>query len=415
MRYFTGASAPEIKPIPWVAKGLLAQGAGTIIFGQPGVGKSTHVLALVAALVAGKSFGPFAINQKNRVLYIDCDSNWDLTGPLLDAAFRGVGVEGTPEECAYFSPLMDECHDDGELFVLEEKGLEIAKKVREHCADVVILDSLGQAMAGDPDKGMDASLALRLGLNPSRKAGAAVVVIDHATKAGKPGAPPTLIGSQQKRVWCRVSVSLEQKPTGVRWSIDKINAAKWQPFLTNLAFDGREQQPTRIILKYEDKAPDLQVSQMSRPDEVREEVMAALGKGSCRRGVFPRGNPYERVLALLLTEGAIQKDKGRYSVAPKASLPKDRDTVCTTPSTPLGGGGVVQIPDGLHQDLHQDCTSESKNGAKAQEARLERDDLIAPKSTKLAPNPGAVLDSHQEGVSQTAPTSPTLVQKKVRL
>jgi RecA-family ATPase len=69
MKFFTGSNAPTVKPVPWLVPGFLAQGAGTILFGQPGVGKTTHGAALTASLVMGEDFGPFQVLKSCRVLY----------------------------------------------------------------------------------------------------------------------------------------------------------------------------------------------------------------------------------------------------------------------------------------------------------------------------------------------------------
>ena len=95
---FNGLNAPQVRPIPWLVPGFLARGAGTILFGQPGVSKTAHTAILCASLWKGSDFGVFSITeQKFRTLYVDLDGGWDWTAPLFRAAFRGVGLEGLPD------------------------------------------------------------------------------------------------------------------------------------------------------------------------------------------------------------------------------------------------------------------------------------------------------------------------------
>ena len=92
LNVFNGSNAPEVRPIPWLVSGFLARGAGTILFGQPGVSKTAHTAILCAALWRGVDFGAFAASESGlRVLYVDLDGGWDWTAPLFRAAFRGIG------------------------------------------------------------------------------------------------------------------------------------------------------------------------------------------------------------------------------------------------------------------------------------------------------------------------------------
>lgn len=242
LRYFTGDKAPEVKPVDWIVQDLLARGAGTILFGQPGESKTAHAAVLVAQLDQGLDFARQKVLGRYRTLYADLDSGWSWAGQLFRAAFRGVGIEGLPESFAYWSPLDSELEGEALDYSLEFIGPALAAAAKAHRADLVVIDSFGQFMAGDPDKGQDVSIALRTGLNPLRALGAAVLVIDHATKAARvQGASvPTPTGSQQKRAWARFTVALEgvkhEGGRAARWSVDKSNGRHFEPFLTRLRF-----------------------------------------------------------------------------------------------------------------------------------------------------------------------------------
>jgi AAA domain len=266
--------------------------------------------------------------------YVDFDGGWDWNAPLFYAAFRALGIEGLPDDFAYFSPLTEACRDPENtgLITLENMGGEIAQAVLEHRAEIVVLDSLGQAMAGDPNSGQDVALALRLGLNPAREVGASVLVLDHATKAARiAGAGvPTPAGSQQKRAWARVTVALEaegENGHGVRWSIDKTNASPWKPFLTRLEFVSVGDRLDTMTLEFEGEA-----GERSQPEKAGGEIVArktileALATGPKKRGELPNNGTVQRTLKQLLEAGEIvQLARGVYSLPEIALEPEPDD------------------------------------------------------------------------------------------
>lgn len=354
MKFFTGANAPAVKPVPWLVPGFLAKGAGTILFGQPGVGKTTHGVALCAHMVMGKDFGPFKVLKPYRVLYVDFDGGWDWNANLFDAAFRVFHLEKMPEACAYYSPLTEACREpeSSKLISLEGFGDEIAQAVKDHQADVVVLDSLGQSMAGDPNSGQDVALALRLGLNPAREAGAAILVLDHATKAARiAGAGvPTPAGSQQKRAWARVTVALEtEEDRGVRWSIDKTNASPWKPFLTRLDFVNVDDCLDTMTLEFEGDAGErLGKTEPKGSALAVATILEQLKIGPAERKDLPDGGTFDRALKELRESGVISWSKlGRTSIY---SLPVSSDgPEKPTPPHHRFGDGVV-VSNNTHQN-----------------------------------------------------------------
>jgi hypothetical protein len=351
---FNGLNAPEIRPIPWIIQGFLARGAGTILFGQPGVSKTAHTAILCASLWSGSDFGIFPILETGlKVLYVDLDGGWDWTAPLFRAAFRGVGLEGLPKDFYYYSPLTPECFDvnpetgerkETSLVTLEERGSQIAATVKQYQIDLVVVDSLGQFMVGDSNSGQDVSLALRMGLNPARAAGAAVLIIDHATKAARQvgQSVPTPAGSQQKRAWARCTVALEEEDCGgeraTRWTVDKSNAAHFAPFLTKLHFQnsGSGELETLTLELIGD------AGERNKPAEIglggalaaQADILRILSNkpdGIARRKEFTRNGTYEKVLNAMVESGELTNPhRGVYQVCTIAPTPRDVETVQTT-------------------------------------------------------------------------------------
>jgi hypothetical protein len=317
--FFTGSNAPEITPIEWIAKRLLAKGAGTILFGQPGVSKTAHLAILCASLCLGKPFADFAIEKPYKVLYLDFDGGWNWTGSLFKAAFHGAGLEGLPANFLYRSPLTEQCQlPSGVGSSLEKIGDLIANTAKEQKVDVVVVDSLGQGMGGDQNSNQEAALALRIGLNGARAEGASVLVLDHSTKASRIAGEtvPTPSGAQQKRAWARVTVALEQEGEGEdrlsRWSVDKSNAEHFKPFLTRLLFQNDSSgQLDTLRLELIGEAGARQGSQLDQLEIVLGQVRQKLldQGGEVARKEFGYGGTVGRALKMLTESGEIEKHR----------------------------------------------------------------------------------------------------------
>jgi AAA domain len=403
---FNGLSAPEVRPIPWLVPGFLARGAGTILFGQPGVSKTAHTAILCAALWRGVDFGAFVASESSlRVLYLDLDGGWDWTAPLFRAAFRGVGLEGLPETFFYYSNLTPECFEidadtnepkEPGLIGLEELGARIAATVKAYGIDLVITDSLGQFMLGDSNSGQDVSLALRLGLNPARAAGAAVLVIDHATKASRqPGQGiPTPAGSQQKRAWARCTVALEEEEhngeRATRWSVDKSNAEHFEPFLTKLHFQNSNagQLETLTLELLGDAGERNKPADIGGELGARRKILERLAEGEARRKDFPKTGTFDRAIKDLLESGEIQKSDGVFSSCTIAPTPRGNNLVQVGIDTVSDGLNDCTNPKGMVQDLVQlledpreVSTNLHQSSTKVEKIALGSSAAIAPKST----------------------------------
>ncbi|MFD1732561.1 hypothetical protein ACFSC4_18125 [Deinococcus malanensis] len=209
--------------------------------------------------------------------------------------------------------------------------------------DVVVCDSLGQMMVGDTNSGQDVALALRLGLNPARKAGAAVLVIDHATKSAAGGfGVPTPMGSQQKRAWARVSVALERDENEdglvTRWSVDKSNTAPFEPFLTRTTFTNDGEVLSTVELDFIGEAgPRVPPRErLDRGAEAQRDILDALQDGPLPRAKLGKGGTFDRALKSLEQTGhVVRLDRGLYALPDPESI--------APPHQPLGSGGVVKV------------------------------------------------------------------------
>ncbi len=384
LTFFTGDCAPEPQPVPWIIPGLIARGVPLIVFGQPGSKKTMHTAHLTACLCLGRDFLEFGKPSACRVLYLDFDVGWTWSADVFRAAFRGLGIEGLPESFAYYSPLDG---DGSEAIALEKIGARILKAVRAHRADVVIVDSLQQAMTGDQNSNQDVSLALRQGLNAARASGAAVIVLDHASKAARNSSSvPTPSGGQQKRAWARVTVALEAvnpddpNDPDTRISLDKTNAAPWKPLVSRLLTTSREGRlQTLIVDRLGDAGPRTTSTPPKAEDVAREAILAALEtRTPVRRAEFPEGGTYDRAFASLCHEQIIERlERGvfrRPLIEPEIE-PKTEPNYETPPApTPNGAGALVLHPVLISDEAptkHQRSTKPPKERDTRQKHRAE--------------------------------------------
>jgi hypothetical protein len=340
LRFFSGANAPAIKPIEWVVRGFLARKAITILAGQPGVSKSLHSFILAGCLCLGEDFAGMNIEKPYKVLYLDVDGGWTWTAQSLMAAMRGVSLEGLPENFLYWSPLEEECQfDDEQSTSLEHLGSILEATVRAENVDVVIIDSLNQFMEGDLNNNRDVVRALRGGLEGVRRAGAAILILDHTNKAARAGGSafvPMPSGGQQKRAIARITVTLEEEGENVRWSVDKANSIKFSPFLTHLHFETDVHGDPRVIrLKLKGEA-GARTTPLALPrDEAMQTITQLLhdAGGEVPRKVFGQGRTVERALDILVETGVIEKpSRGKYRLK---TIPPLRHT--------LEVGGVAEL------------------------------------------------------------------------
>ncbi len=315
------ASRPTRQPPEALIDGLLYRTAGTIISAEPGKGKTIHALCITAQLV----------KQGRKVLYLDFGGGLSWTGLYLDAALRGVGLEAAPAgHLLYYSPGDVEA-DTGLLGVPSNiEGLKdwIFDHVVEHEIDLVVVDSLGQAMLGDMNSAQDVTAALAGALNPARKANAAVLVLDHNTKASsksKAGSRGPM-GSQQKRAWARVVVDLESKHAlgETHWRLNKTNAGPWERDRVTRVYIEQNDDKTPRVIRLEGLDGLLGREAGVAPSDARHlpslsaevSILEALKAGARRQKDLCEGDrTRERVLKRLVAQGLVVRlERGVYGL-----------------------------------------------------------------------------------------------------
>jgi RecA-family ATPase len=156
-------------PIPWIVPGVLASKAVSLIYGDPGVGKSLTALALAQAITeGGEAMGLQC--KKDKVLLLDAENGKDE----IHRRVRALGFESGlyPCEVTGFSIDVNFVQLEDHLWHAEFPG-------------VLLLDSLRSLWPeGDENDSASVTRLLQAVQALARNLNLAVLIIHHPNKSG---------------------------------------------------------------------------------------------------------------------------------------------------------------------------------------------------------------------------------------
>ena len=146
----------------------------SVIFGEPGSGKSWFALYLALLASEGRSENGLLVQEPINVLYLDWETSLDELRTRMTMLRNGLGLEGDGN--IRYRPQ--------HLSVGKDKR-QIMEIILERNINFVIIDSVGAASDGDPETA-DAALSLfgdlrRMG----ERGGITALCIDHVNKSGE--------------------------------------------------------------------------------------------------------------------------------------------------------------------------------------------------------------------------------------
>lgn len=171
----------EIEPevLQWLWSGRIPSGKITILFGDPGLGKSWVGLHLASVLSRGGKFPDGATCEQGSAIFLSFeDDAADTLRPRLD----NLGADVSKVHCLYgvrLSGGQERC------FTLED--MKTIEKAADNIQNLrlIVIDPITAAMGRtDSHKNSDVRVALAPVNSFAQKTGAAVLMISHLNKAG---------------------------------------------------------------------------------------------------------------------------------------------------------------------------------------------------------------------------------------
>lgn len=333
--------AIERKAPPWLLRPYILKGAGTILFGPPGRGKSWTAYAMAVMIDSGYSF--FYEAEQAPAMIV----NLERSAESVDARLADINVTlGLPR--------------DRGIFRLDRRGRKfqdvadsVARVVEREGVALVVLDSLSRAGYGDlnanedTNRGMDALNAL----------GTAWLAIGHTPRADE----AHLFGSQMQDAAADVMVQL----------LSEERTDQWGKAILGVGIKGMKandvRRPPLTIMAYEFDDIGLTAIRKARPGEfltventsasmdVRGQVVGYLkAEGEASATVIARETGLNRSMVSQILNNGPEFDKNRKGNAVVFRLREGDVLVTNTSETTQDEKSVV--PNTSYKEQHTHTT-----------------------------------------------------------
>ncbi|HEU0113177.1 MAG TPA: AAA family ATPase, partial [Thermomicrobiales bacterium] len=194
---------PAAEPVDWLVPGWLAKGKVHLLVGEPGLGKSTWTLDLVARLTRGEPLLPDAPAPPPQpaVIVQPEDGLRDTIVPRLVAA--GADLE---QVLAF--------QTENEAFELPRHASLLREQVGQDHAGLVIIDPLTAIMATalSINNQQDVRQILQPLVNLGQATGAAIIVCHHLNKSATASPTHRIAGSTAVVAVSRIALLMGQHP-----------------------------------------------------------------------------------------------------------------------------------------------------------------------------------------------------------
>lgn len=197
------SSTPEI-----IERGILPKGAGMILAGESGSGKSILRSEMALHLALGWDFLDWPIPKARRVLICQFENTERTEAYRLKAMARGMGITNLADNLTYSDPTI-------RLDLRKKRDIGKALSIVEEAqAEVVIFDPLSSIHNVNENDNIQIRNVLDSVTEISRHTGAASIVIHHFGKPQKDDDRPAVYrtrGGSSIRDWADTLIALTHK------------------------------------------------------------------------------------------------------------------------------------------------------------------------------------------------------------
>lgn len=165
----------QIQKIDWLWRNRIPRGAITVVTGEEGIGKSTMLCAIAAAVTTGKGREDFDLNGPGCVLWLSAEEDLArvLKPRLIDAG----------ADCSRVFAI-------GEPFTFDDRGLlALREQIADHDPALVVIDPIFAYLSGDANRGNDSRRLTNELKHITEQAQAAMLLVRHIGKAKGMGDP----------------------------------------------------------------------------------------------------------------------------------------------------------------------------------------------------------------------------------
>lgn len=175
-------NAPPAEPVRWLIEDLWTEADIGLFVGDGGVLKSSVALHIGLAVAYGaKAFGKFQAEQR-AVLIVSAEDSAGVLHSRMDAICRGHGWPREQVLANVYYHAMDGASLSSAAWVKQ-----LRREVERHNIGLVILDPLAELLDGDENSASDSRLVIQAARSLTIPSRAAVIIVHHVGKAGKPG------------------------------------------------------------------------------------------------------------------------------------------------------------------------------------------------------------------------------------
>lgn len=209
-RYREGEPPVVLADVEWktqpgyMVEPFITRHGSTILFGDGGVSKSMHALAFLVSVATGRNIIPNStVHETGNCLYLDWEADDETHAQRLEAICAGADID-IPRNIIYMRRAAS----------LSESVREIRKVIALQEIKHVVVDSIGAAAGGDPEK---AETVIRAFM-AMRSLGVPVLALHHVTKDSRDKTKPfgSVFGPNLARLTWRVDRDQEEGESSVR-------------------------------------------------------------------------------------------------------------------------------------------------------------------------------------------------------